>query len=613
MAEPATIYRDRLTRRRSQVERLLAVERRLSWLRLAIALGAAVVGWQAVAADGVPGWVALPLPLTFVAVAVWHERLVRRRREAERGLAWYEAGCRRLDDRWEGAGAAGDEFADPEHPYTGDLDVFGRGSLFELLCRSRTSVGRAMLAGWLARAASPAGVRERQAAVRELAPRLDLREDLAVRGEDVGDDVDYAALAAWGGAPTRLADARWPLLAGLLGVTNVVTLLLWLVPLSASTPEVPLDLVQGAGPLAASAAASLALTRWLRRRAEAVLGGAGAPLRGLELLRGVLVRIEDERFETPRLAALRARLDEGSRGDAPSRRIASLHRLCEVDAWRGNMVFRPFADLVLLGTQLACAVDRWRAATGPRLATWLDVVGEIEATASLACHAWERPDDAFPEIADEGALFIGTGLGHPLLPTAGCIRNDVELGDERRVYLVSGSNMSGKSTLLRTVGVNAVLALAGAPVRASALRVGPVTLGASMRIVDSLHDGVSHFYAEIRRLRTLFDVAEREPVLFLLDEVLHGTNSHDRRIGAAAVIRGLVERGAVGLVTTHDLALARIADDLGAAGANVHFSDRIEDDRIVFDYRLREGVVRRSNALALMRAVGLEVGDTAEA
>jgi DNA mismatch repair ATPase MutS len=190
------------------------------------------------------------------------------------------------------------------------------------------------------------------------------------------------------------------------------------------------------------------------------------------------------------------------------------------------------------------------------------------------------------------------------------VRNDLELGQTPALLVVSGSNMSGKSTLLRSVGMNTALALAGAPVRARSFRVSPVQVGACMRVADSIQAGTSHFYAEVLRLKLLVDLGGRGmPLLFLLDEILHGTNSHDRRIGAAALVRGLLKQGAIGLVTTHDLALARIADELAPSAANVHFVDHLQDGRMVFDYRIRPGVVQKSNALALMRAVGLAVSD----
>jgi DNA mismatch repair ATPase MutS len=214
--------------------------------------------------------------------------------------------------------------------------------------------------------------------------------------------------------------------------------------------------------------------------------------------------------------------------------------------------------------------------------------------------------------ASDGPLFEADGLGHPLLPN--CVPNDLRLGGDRRLLVVSGSNMSGKSTLLRSVGTGVVLALCGAPVKARALRLSPLQIGASLHVQDSLLEGKSLFYAEIVRLRLLVDLAEpapdqspRPPLLFLLDEILHGTNSHDRRIGAEGVLRGLVERGAVGLVTTHDLALTEVAKNMAPRADNVHFQDELQGGQLHFDYRMRDGVVQKSNALELMRAVGLKV------
>jgi DNA mismatch repair ATPase MutS len=264
--------------------------------------------------------------------------------------------------------------------------------------------------------------------------------------------------------------------------------------------------------------------------------------------------------------------------------------------------------LLFLRSQLAVAIDRWHASYGTAVGEWLRVVGELEALAALATYAYEHPSDPFPVFA-EGTLFDAAALGHPLLSEAVSVRNDVLLGGGGpRVLIVSGSNMSGKSTLLRAIGVNVVLAQAGAPVRAASLRLSPLAIGATLRVEDSLQAGQSRFYAEILRIRAIVERARGPvPALFLLDEILHGTNSYDRRIGAEAIIRALVGAGAIGLVTTHDLALTELAATLGAAAANVHFEDRLENGVMVFDYRMRPGVVEHSNALALMRAVGLDV------
>jgi len=269
----------------------------------------------------------------------------------------------------------------------------------------------------------------------------------------------------------------------------------------------------------------------------------------------------------------------------------------------------PFTRALLVPEQLAIAIDRWQAVHGRRVGDWLRVVGELEALSAIGTYAYEHPADPFPDIVEGPALFDADALVHPLLREQVAVPNDVRIGrDGPHVIVVSGSNMSGKSTLLRAVGVNVVLALCGAPVHASRIRLSPLLIGATLRIDDSLQEGHSRFYAEILRIRAIVGAARTDaPLLFLLDEILHGTNSHDRRIGAQAIVRALVEAGAVGLVTTHDLALTELTGELGGRATNTHFEDRLEHGRMVFDYRMRPGVVEHSNALALMRAIGLDV------
>jgi DNA mismatch repair ATPase MutS len=279
------------------------------------------------------------------------------------------------------------------------------------------------------------------------------------------------------------------------------------------------------------------------------------------------------------------------------------------------LAFCAGALLQLVRPHLALAVDGWRRQHGARVRTWIETVAQFEAFSSLSSYRYERPEDPFPELSatdDEAlrprALFDAVQLGHPLLPRAGMVRNDVRLIGDTRLLVISGSNMSGKSTLLRTVGINTVLALAGAPVRATSLRLSPLAIGATLRIQDSLQEGRSRFYAEIERIRTLMNIADGPvPLLFLLDEILHGTNSHDRLIGASAVLRSFLDRGAIGLITTHDLALTAVADELSPRAVNVHFQDWFDGTEIRFDYSMKPGPVTRSNALALMRAVGLDV------
>ncbi len=592
--EPRGEYDRRLEARRAAAARYDGLHRRLGNWRLAAVAAVAALAWASLARGALsPWWVLVPAAV-FAALAVAHDRVLRRRALAQRAAAYYERALARLDHRWMGAGESGERYLDPAHPYAEDLDLFGKGSVFQLLCGARTRMGEDLLAAWLLAPAPPEAVLARQQAVAELRTCIDLRESLAVLAADVRSDVHPDALAAWGAAPSllpagRLRRAAHFFLAGL----GLATLVFWF----ATGIITPLIAVLIAGAL---------FLLSIRKRVNAVIHDVESAAHDLALLAGVLHVLESRHYTSPRLAAMRAELD--TEGRPPSRRIACLNRLMELLDSRHHLVMRLLGPVLLWNVHLAYAVEHWRRTSGPAARRWLSAVAEMEALSSLAGYAFEHPADPFPEFTEETPCFDGADLAHPLLPEDRAVPNSVALGRGPSVLVVSGSNMSGKSTMLRTVGVNAVLAQAGAPIRGAGLRLSPLQPAASIRVIDSIHTGASRFYAEITRVRLIVDLtAGPLPVLFLLDEFLHGTNSHDRRLGAESIVRGLVHRGAIGLVTTHDLALAEIADNLGPRAANVHFEDRLEAGRLYFDFRLRPGVVRRSNALELMRSVGLEV------
>jgi hypothetical protein len=608
--DPREDYIGRLESRRASLA--AAIRRHVTFGNLRVAaLAAGLAAAYAAFGRGLfSGWWLLAPAAAFFWAGARLERAVHTRARLGRAVMFYERALARLDGRWTGTGGeTGDRFLDDAHLYARDLDLFGEASLFELLSAARTRIGEDTLAAWLKEPAPPPAAQARQEAVRELAPRTDLREDLAVLGEDARTGVHAEALAGWGERPARLDSPQVPAWVWPLSAAGAVATLGWVTWLAAQFGLLQL----GADTLAALRAYGLALLAvcgavvWrFRARTAAILRDVGEAAHDLGLLAGVVGRLEAERFAAERLVALRAELD--IEGVPASHRIARLHALMSLVDSRDHLLVRLVGPLLLWDLHLVYAIERWRRTSGPAVRRWLVAVGEMEALSSLSGYHYEHPDDVFPDLSAGAPCFDGEGLGHPLLSDAVTIRNDVRLGGELRVLVVSGSNMSGKSTLLRTIGVNAVLAQAGAPVRARRLRLTPLQLGTSIHIEDSLQAGVSRFYAEITRLGLIMRRAgEAPPLLFLIDELLHGTNSHDRRIGAEAIVRGLVERGAIGLVTTHDLALAHVADALGARGANVHFQDVLEGGRMRFDYRMRPGVVQKSNALALMRSVGLDV------
>ncbi len=540
-------------------------------------------------------WLLAPV-LAYTALSVVHEYAIRARTHAQTAAAFYRAGFARMQDRWSGTGATGERFRDPKHVYADDLDLFGTGCLFQLLSTARLPMGENRLAEWLLKPSRAREVVERQGLVRELRERLDLREDLAVTGEDLRVRLNPESLIRWSEASPVLASTRWRALAMVLSFAAAATFA-YAVDSWHYWPLVGVLIVEAA------------LLVHFRRQAEAVVSAISCNAEGLLLFAEIVERLEEETFQSPRLERLVAAFTEGD--EKTSRAIRRFARIVSWIDGRESLVAKILNLPMLYTLQTALAAEAWRKRHGHQMRVWVDVVGEIEALLSLAAYAFEHPADPFPEIdaADKsGALFDGAELGHPLIPHSSCVRNDVCLDANTRVLIVSGSNMSGKSTLLRTVGVNIVLAMAGGPIRGKSLRMSPLLLGTRLRSIDSLQEGRSTFYTELLRIRQVFELLSMQnATLFLFDELLDGTNSHDRRIGAENLVRAFLERNAIGIVTTHDLALAEMAQSLGSTVRNAHFEDQVQDGQMRFDYKLRPGVVTKSNALKLMRLVGLTV------
>jgi len=590
---PSEEYVRRRTDRQSRVAHCEKIHIRLGNFRLVLALLAVILAWASLRSHFLsPWWLTAPV-VAFAGIAVWHSRVLRERELAERAVAFYERGLARMEDRWEGSGETGERFDDGHHVYASDLDLLGRGSLFQLLSTARTRMGEDTLAQWLLSPSPVESIHERHAVVNELRDQVDLREDLAVLGGDVGVGVNPKELLDWAESPNQMRPLwiRWlaPVLV-LLAVSAAGAWILW----GTATPLIAVVVIEAA------------ITYSLKNRLEGVLHGTEHAFRDLGLLSGVLARVEAHAFHSPRLQVLQQELVRN--GVVSSRAVAKLRTLVDRIDSRHNIFVRIIDAPLMYSVQVAFAAERWRQGYGSAVRHWASAIGEMEALLSVATYSYEHPSDPFSVFTDGAAHFAAEELGHPLVPAATCVRNDVRICGETRVLLVSGSNMSGKSTLLRAVGMNVVLAMAGAPVRARSLMLTPLRVGASIRVNDSLREGSSRFYAEIKRLRQIFDLAGGDPpLLFLLDELLQGTNSKDRRIGAEGIVRALVNRAAIGLVSTHDLALTDIGGSVEGSLRNVHFQDELANDRMTFDYKLRDGVVTKSNGIELMRSIGLDV------
>lgn len=619
MSDPKAEYSKRLDSYLQIAAAKNRVHIQIGNLKLAIVFGGLVLGYFALARHAFSSeWLWLPITAYFI-LALIHQRVIRARTHAETAVAIYRRGIARIEDRWAGTGQPGERFRDPAHVYADDLDLFGRGCLFELLSTARLPMGENQLARWLKSPSTRAEILERQQLVAELRDKLDLQRDLAVMGEELRARLNPESLVAWAESKREMPGAIWHFAAIFLALAFVATFA-WSIAELNSWPVLCVLVVE------------IIFRRALYHRAHHVNEGVSCNAEGLVLFANVLQRLEREPFASPRLQSLMAQLNRG--GATASR---SIRLLAQIEYWidAHHSLIGHILELPLLySIQVAFVAEWWRRRHGALMRASVEVVGEIEALISLATYSYEHPADPFPKftdalLADNRATgisnphFDGVELGHPLLSGDKCVRNSVRLDDSTRVLLVSGSNMSGKSTLLRAVGINTVLAMAGAPVRAKSFRLSPLQVGTRIHSTDSLQEGRSTFFAEILHIRRVFDLAGPKPtqagnsavptgseprtLLFLFDELLEGTNSKDRRIGAERLIQGLLQRGAIGIVTTHDLALTEITPAVGGVIRNVHFEDQVEGNEMRFDYQLREGVVTKSNAIALMRIIGLDM------
>jgi hypothetical protein len=467
--------------------------------------------------------------------------------------------------------------------------------LFELLSTARLPMGENRLAQWLRDGSALDEILARQKLIEELREKLDLREDLAMAGEELRARLNPESLLGWAEGRPVLPGGVWRALAAVLAIGAAAGGFYW----------VETGVIWAF--LGVLAVESLLLA-WLWRRAHELIEAVDCNAEGVLLFSQVLDRLEHEAFTSQRLQEFAAELKNGDESaSAAIRKFARIVNWIDgADSLLGRMSELPF----LYSVQVGMAAEAWRRRCGRKMRRWLELTGEMEALLSLACYSYEHPADPFPEfVAPESGLgfFDGQDLGHPLIAAEKSVRNSVRLDAQTRVLLVSGSNMSGKSTLLRVVGINTVLAMAGAPIRGARLRLTPLRIGTRLRSTDSLQEGRSSFYTEILHIRKVFEAASGTvPMVFLFDELLEGTNSKDRRIGAEGLIQALLKRRAIGIVTTHDLALTEIAAAVGNVLRNMHFEDQVADGLMKFDYQLRPGVVEKSNALELMRLIGLE-------
>lgn len=599
--DPAQRFRHRRDAAAAERDDLARRASRVSNLRLAVfGLGVGALVWAELQPE-YGGWALALFAVTlaaFVALIVVHSRLQERERRAAAMTAVNDESLARLRRDWD---ALPDVSATSPrgHPYAHDLDVFGHGSLARFLATTGTAVGRERLHDWLLAPAAADEVRTRQEAVRELVPELEYRQTIQVSGRLAGDPEPGAldAFLDWAESEPWLLRRKTFLWAARL------------IPLA----TVVLAVLQVQGTLARpwwilSLAAGTALVGALTKRLHGLMAGASFGEAGMRHYAGLVGRIQDREFSSDALREIRAGLT--GRCDA-RRELERLGWLTELaDMRHGGIFYVLVAIPTLWDFHVLWALERWKARAGGHVREWADNVARLDALCALAGPAHDEPGWSFPELVD-GQRIEAKGLAHPLLGPDERVANDVEVGPPGTFLMVTGSNMSGKSTLLRAIGVNAVLAEAGGPVCAESLRLPPLDLRTSMRVDDSLERGISLFMAELQQLKRVVDAAdamEDRILLYLLDEVLHGTNSAERQVAIREVLGHLLERRAIGAISTHDLALAD-AEPLAGAVVPVHFQETVHPEghepAMTFDYRLRPGIATSTNAMKLVRLVGL--------
>jgi hypothetical protein len=563
----------------------------------AMVAGAAMILWVASQTHSFPAWLALVtlIPVKFVWTRMGKAQ--RRANELRRLTAFYKRVLARQSRAWIEDPETGEEYEDTSHLYSADLDLFGRGSLFQFLCIARTGTGRDALARYMTELADEPEAKARTAAVEELRGRTDLREGIAAAGPGSISDCRTETFVEWVRSPSRRISSMARSGAFILSLGA---------PILAVVAVIRVFPTETVFQMAATwVAMAAAFSQLFRERVTGVIADIGLPSIDLAVLSDMIGVLEQQEFTDPKLRSLTAVLK--GRNPRASHEIARLRRLLkflEVQKW-----LEPVTWLFLWNTQFAMAIENWRVKHAADMQLWLNTIGEFEALNAVSAYAFDHPEDARAEFVDGPPVFEAVGLGHPLIELQTCVRNDVHLGDGVPLWIISGSNMSGKSTLLRACGLAVVLASMGAPVRAHRLRISNLTLAAAIRIQDSLLDGKSKFFVEVERLKNIIDLADRSHrLLFLVDEILSGTNSQDRRTASEAVIRALLERDAIGLLTTHDLALTQIVDEEDIQARNVHLADSGDSGGLAFDYTLKPGVIQKPNALAIVELLGIPLG-----
>ncbi len=595
MMSPREVYLSRETEFSGSAERLKKLSDRLSMARLAAFAGGLVLFAVLLSFSVIAAVVTLAVALVLFAWLVIKYETTEKSRKRYLHLAEInrlELKC--LEGDFSGF-KSGEEYAERDHPYSYDLDIFGKASLFQYMCRTTSKPASDRLAEYLKQPGTLEEILLRQEAVAELQPLTDWRQELMTLGYlNAGAGNDPAPLMQWLDSDDLFRKT---------GREKIITGCLSLLALAAVTA-----VIAGlpAGILAPVFGVNFIFYFTRFKRISKLQEQVSRSSDLLKAYSEIIRLIENRKLTSPLLQKLQSAFRDEI---AASDRIRQLSKLVSRLDYRLNvLVSAPLNLLFFADIHFCLALEKWKREHAPRIPGWFTAMAEFEALASMANMAFNNPGWVYPQVTDDYFVFRAEEMGHPLIPAGRRISNGFATEGAGKAIIVTGSNMSGKSTFLRTCGVNAVLAFAGAPVCASAFTVSLVRLHSSMRIADSLEENISSFYAELRRLRAIISGAESDPKVFLLlDEILRGTNSDDRYAGSVALIKQLTGYGAVAMVATHDLRLAGLEKELPQSIENYHFDVKVNDEELFFDYLLTPGICSSFNASLLMKKMGIKV------
>ncbi len=491
----------------------------------------------------------------------------------------------------------GSEIYKDEHPYAGDLDIFGRASVYQFINRANSQQGNQRIADWLSEPAIAEKIISRQKAVQELITKTSWRQELQAYGMSSTISLSTEKkMEAWLQENNQFINKKsWHVIRYFIPVSALGTLVSFLLDVISYQLFLQLLLV--------FTIIAFAITRIiipLYRKLNKITAE-------METLSNSIACIEHVTFKDPLLVDLKKQFHAGKQ--KASQQIFQLKQIFNRFDYRLNpVVFIPLNIFLLWDLQQMMQLEKWKQKNNQQIGHWFYALAELEALSSLGTLAFNHPHWCFPELKTDEPVFITTGLGHPLIEEQKSVLNDFSTAGKEQINLITGSNMAGKSTFLRSIGLNMVLAAMGAPVCANALTFSPLKIMSSMRIKDNLEESTSTFYAELKMLKQIIDaVNNNEPVIILLDEILRGTNSYDRHTGSKALIKQLLQHKAIGILATHDLELANLAHEFPANIHNYHFDVQVNGDELYFDYKLKRGICQSMNASILMKKIGIEL------